>query len=143
MPFQSMAGAGLLSSLIGGQQLGAPAPAPQLGQMGPQSLGSSDLGRRLAALSSRGNFQPLEQAVSAPVSEQIQGATQPISMGPPAPENDPLASGGLLGGINGFFSGLDNTLESPSKVLGLGLLSRIGPEAALAGLLAGGLLGRQ
>jgi len=41
-----------------------------------------------------------------------------------------------------FFGNLDQNLESPSKLLGLGLLSSIDPRLAQAGLLAGGIFGK-
>jgi hypothetical protein len=45
-------------------------------------------------------------------------------------------------GFEGFFGNLDDTLSSPSKLLGLGLLGQLGPIGGIGGLLAGGLLGK-
>lgn len=53
---------------------------------------------------------------------------------PPAPPSFGDRAGG-------FFGNLDNTLNSPSKILGLGLLGRINPGLSLLGLLGGGLFG--
>jgi hypothetical protein len=43
--------------------------------------------------------------------------------------------------LSGFANNLDNNLQSPTKVIGMGLLNRIDPKLGLAGLLAGGLFG--
>ena len=43
--------------------------------------------------------------------------------------------------LSGFANNLDNNLQSPTKIIGMGLLNRIDPKLGLAGLLAGGLLG--
>lgn len=44
-------------------------------------------------------------------------------------------------GLGAFFGNLDQNLQSPSKQIGLGLLSQIDPRLAQAGLLAGGFFG--
>lgn len=47
------------------------------------------------------------------------------------------------GVFNNFFSTLDGNLESPSKLLALGLLNRQDPRLGAAGLVGMGLLGRR
>lgn len=104
--------------LMGQQQIGPAAPVPQLG-MGAMQRNT-----------------PPGLLGGAPM-----GQSSPIMPGPPAPENDPLANTGGFGmpdGIGGFFGNMDKTLQSPSKLVGLGLLNRLAPGAGLAGLLGSG-----
>lgn len=138
MPFSPLAPAALFSSLLGGQQIAAPAPAITPPQAGGLGQGSDSLAARLAALSTKTPPNPLQEAISQPASEMLGSATAPISaMGPPEAQSE----GGFGDKIGGFFGNLDQTLQSPSKTIGLGLLSRIDPRAGLAGLLASGLFG--
>jgi len=53
-----------------------------------------------------------------------------------------LGTGDQLGPFAKFFGNLDQNLQSPSKLLGLSLLSNIDPRLAQAGLFAGGLFGQ-
>lgn len=78
-----------LPGLLGGAQMGPPAPAPQMGP--PTGL-----------------------------------------MGGPQPGFD------LTPGFEGFFKNMDSTLQSPSKLIGLGLLNQLAPGAGLVGLLGSG-----
>lgn len=72
-------------------------------------------------------------------------------MGPPAPQMGPPS--GLFGGMGpsaphtgfgmpqgfgGYFGNIDKMLQSPSKVMGLGLLNSLVPGAGLVGLLGSG-----
>lgn len=140
MPFNPLAPAALFSSLLGGQQIAAPAPAITPPQAGGLGQGSDSLAARLAALSTKAPPNPLQQAISQPASEILGGATAPISaMGPPEAQSEGF--GGIGDKVGGFFGNLDQTLQSPSKTIGLGLLNRIDPRAGLAGLLASGLFG--
>jgi hypothetical protein len=54
----------------------------------------------------------------------------------------PTAPPGIGDRVGGFFGNLDNTLNSPSKILGLGLLGRLDPSLSILGLLGGGLFGK-
>lgn len=54
---------------------------------------------------------------------------------------DETLSDEQLGPFAKFFGNLDQNLQSPSKLLGLSLLSNIDPRLAQAGLFAGGLFG--
>ena len=58
--------------------------------------------------------------------------------GPPQTETPQSGFGDKLGG---FFGNIDNTLQSPSKTIGLGLLGNIDPRLGYAGLLASGFFG--
>ena len=115
--------ASLGGQLIGGKQIGAPAPAPQLG-------GGPLLGRN-----------PLEV---------MQQQTPPDLLTPPsmagmlgeAPPAD-TTSDEQVGGFDKFFNNLDSTLNSPSKALGLGLLGRVNPALGVGGLLMSGFGGPQ
>lgn len=68
------------------------------------------------------------------------GPQAPPQMGPPMPQRQGI--GAALGGkIGQFTDNLDQTFQSPSKQLGLGLLGQLHPGLALGGLLAGGIFG--
>jgi len=53
-----------------------------------------------------------------------------------------LGTGDQMSIFGKFFGNLDQNLQSPSKLLGLSLLSNIDPRLAQAGLFAGGLFGQ-
>lgn len=116
MPFATP----LIGSIFGTQQVGPAAPAFNMGG-GPAmgNLSSQVAGGGLPAL--------LNQV--AP------------EMGPPAPVDDAMNEVQKQGFFDKFFNNLDSNLQSPSKVIGLGLLNRLDPRLAGAGLLAGGFLG--
>ena len=126
-----------MPNLIGGQQIGPAAPAFNLGGiMPPVDRLSPEVGGLPAMLA-----QVMPQGgAENPVQDAQAGLPEREMMGPPEAQDDPLAGGGFF---NSFFNNLDTNLQSPSKVLGLGLLNQINPNLALGGLLAGGLLGPQ
>jgi len=149
--------ASIAGSLGGGKQLGGIAPPPNLGAglgaMGP----GGDIEEILARLARQNNFgagmgQPLESAVTPPASALLGPSQAPDPLmgaggvGPAQIQPQPQEQGGLLGGLGdkfgGFFGNLDENLQSPSKIIGLGLLNRLDPRLGLAGLLGGGLLGK-
>ena len=68
---------------------------------------------------------------SDPVGDAI--GTPPTA--PPITED----KGGFLSGLKQLGSGFDDTLSSPSRQLGIGLLGRLDPRLGLTGLLASGL----
>jgi hypothetical protein len=121
-----------LQQLIGGQQVGQAAPPPQLGA--PQApLGAKEATDALIRRQMQG--PPPQQPQMAP-------PNLPPQMGPPSPQDDPLSQPqGIMGKIGGFGRGIDSTLQSPSKMLGIGALSEINPYLGMGGLLAGGLFG--
>ena len=126
---------GLLSagqSLLGQKQLGGIAPPVNLG--GPMS--------GMSMLASQNNFgkDPIQEGKSvaeaaAPMPSGLLGENNPALKALNATNQQPS-------GLGGFFGNLDDTLGSQSKVLGLGLLGQLDPRLGLAGLLAGGLLGK-
>ncbi len=150
-------------SIIGQNQIGPAAPAfnPQGGGgfLDRLSTDPDEVSGLMAALAQQQNFappavtDPIAQLVGSPGARQFAAGPQDTTTdeqspaaplpGPPAAENDPIARprglGGLLGGA---FENLDENLQSPSKVLGLGLLSQIDPRLAQGGLLAAALFGK-
>ncbi len=137
-----------------GKQLGAPAPAFGQGGGSPGLLGGPSLGldpQLLELLSKQTQpqggvtealaQQPQPQTVQAPGSNPL-GISDTVNA-LPGVNQDVLGSLGQEegGGLGGFFGNLDQTLQSPSKLLGLGLLNQIDPRLAGGGLLAGGLFG--
>lgn len=153
----------ILKTLFGQKQLGTAAPAitPQApgGFLDRLSTDPDEVSGLMAALAQQQNFappavtDPIAQLVGSPGARQFAAGPQDTTTdeqspaaplpGPPAAENDPIARprglGGLLGGA---FENLDENLQSPSKVLGLGLLSQIDPRLAQGGLLAAALFGK-
>jgi len=149
--------ASIAGSLGGGKQLGGIAPPFQPGG-GVQGNFLEDLVKQLglpsasalSMLAGQNNFQPLEAAVTPPASALLGPSQAPdplMGAGGVGPAQvQPQEQGGLLGGLGdkfgGFFGNLDENLQSPSKIIGLGLLNRLDPRLGLAGLLGGGLLGK-
>lgn len=103
----------LLQQLMGSTQVGAPPVQPE-----PMGL-----------LSGKGGL-PVD----------LLGGPDPKPMAPPEGALDTSAEGGMF---NSFFDTLDTNLQSPSKLLGLGLLNRVDPRLGGAGLIGMGLLGRR
>ena len=110
--------------LLGGgnqQQIQAPpppgllGPAPKLGQEDVQPL-----------IRSNPDAGTLNEAITPPASEQL-------------PEPKPT----LGERASGFLGNIDNTLQSPSRMIGLGLLNNQDPRLAIGALIASGLLGNQ
>ncbi len=116
-------------SLIGGKELGAAAPAFQPGQTG----GLLD-GFQQNIESLPGGPSPDFDVNSVIGSLRPQEATQ----APAPPVEQSQGDQGLLGS---FFGGIDQTLQSPSKTIGLGLLGRVSPGLGIAGLGAAGISG--
>lgn len=120
----------LLQQLIGGKQLGAAAPPFQPGQA--VGLLGGDAQPRLPMMDTIGGATDAVQELQPPIASGLGGP----QAGQVQPEPEPQQ--GFLGD---FFGTLDHNLQSPSKVIGMGLLNRIDPRLGMAGLLAGGLLG--
>jgi hypothetical protein len=105
-------------------QMGAPAPA-----YNPSA--------QMAQLAQMGNFgqqDPTPVETSVKKTESLLGENNPALE---ALRNTPPAAEGL----GGFFGNMDSALQSPSKVLGMGLLSQINPYLGVVGLLGSGLFG--
>ena len=144
-----------------GKQSGAPAPAFQPGAMGfmPGGLLSPDTGQPNDFLQNLMNqAKPVPTTIEELLAQQPQGQQELAAqvpaqdqMGPPGPVVGPpiseqqrqdVAPQGFGGKVEGFFGNLDQNLQSPSKVIGMGLLNQIDPRLAAGGLLAGGLFGK-
>ena len=159
----------ILKSLLGGRQLGAAAPPFQAGpSLGVgQDLGGGGLFDTLQAIQQFAQPQDISSLVGMQGQElasqvRAQDAPQgsPEFMGPPQGFTGPAeGSPGFVGPPQGFvdpnlpgekptgpfgsfFGNLDQNLQSPSKVLGLGLLNQLDPRLAGLGLFAGGLFGQ-
>lgn len=143
-PMTMMAFANLGSQIIGQKQIGGMAPAYQPGA--PAQVGGGLLGGNYPSQQMSDFLSTLPQSPAAPVraTPDVQGdpvaeslkqqSLADIDNGPEKP-----------GGFGSFLSGLDRGLQSPSQMLGLGLLSRLtnqNPYAGLGGLLAMGLYNR-
>jgi hypothetical protein len=117
LPFLGTAGAllGGAGLLGGGQQALPPAPVPPQLPANPvtSSMPFAPIGRSRAA-------GTLEAALSG-TDEKDEKETKR--------------------GFDEFFGSIDKTLNSPSKVIGLGLLGQLHPALFYAGLLTTGLLG--
>jgi len=72
------------------------------------------------------------------LSSQSEPAMTPPGMGPVPWQDDPNVAP-PQGRFSGFFGNLDQNLQSPSKVIGLGLLNQIHPALPYAGLLGMGM----
>jgi len=158
-PMTMMALASIGGSMMGQKQLGGIAPAFNPGSaggdlgLGGGPMGSGDMSG-LSLLSNLGGNENLSVADvpkgGGPVLPQPT-LTPPTALDPAA---DALKQSSLAdidnapegqGGLGGFFGGLDKGLQSPSQVLGLGLLGQLGgnsPALPLAGLLGMGLMNR-
>jgi len=138
----------LLNALFG-KQLGGQAPAPQPGQ----SLGvGGGLFDTLQAIQQFAPQQDLAGLIGplGPQGEELSPQTRPEDFvgSPILPEQEgpPVSRAGSTeqqqGPFGKFFGNLDQNLQSPSKVLGLGLLNQLDPRLAGLGLFAGGLFGQ-
>lgn len=163
------AAASLMAAIIGTKQLGGTAPAFTPGMSGFDALGISSGDNvfdtiqaiQRAPQQSTGLLQGLiGSSQGQELAPQVTAQDQPVTSMPSvfntdaqntslAPEGSPeqvgpqnVPSGDGLGKIGGFFGNLDQNMESPSKLLGLALLSQIDPRLAQAGLVAGGLFGK-
>lgn len=153
MPFDPLSYA--LPSLIGQRQLGQAAPPFQPG-MGPR-VGSGLLGA-INQQATRPILRPSDAVSQLDIGEVGDEPKAPVGLlsGPqsdsPASLSDLAAENNFgqdfqpdyqnKGFFDKFFGNLDQNLQSPSKMIGLGLLNRFGgPPAAIGGLLAGGLFG--
>ncbi len=165
MPLDPMS---VFNSIVGQKQLGAAAPAFQAGTsgfqpgglLGPdqgqpddflqqlmQSQAPTSIEQLLAQQPQNTPPQPPQvQANDVAGLPSLQGMAQEQGQAVGQPQTAPETPPGIFGGLGeklGAFSGnLDQNLQSPSKVLGLGLLSSIDPRLAQGGLLAGGLFGK-
>jgi len=149
MPFHGET-AQLINALFG-KELGGQAPAPQPGQ----SLGvggglfdtlqaiqqfapqQQDLAGLIGPLGPQGEELPPQTRPEDFVGPPILGQGSPDEVGPPIERQ-----GQQQGPFGSFFGNLDQNLQSPSKVLGLGLLNQLDPRLAGLGLFAGGLFGQ-
>ena len=152
-----LAAAKLASSLLGGKQIGPAAPAFQPGPMSliGQTEPSGFLQQLLAHDPTGGvggvlgdipqMNKPTKPAdfVQEQAPESLGGfdkkPIQKFQTGEDLGELRP--GGGLLGGFNNFFGNLDEGLQSPSRIIAMGLLNRVDPRLGMAGLALQGLLG--
>ena len=139
-----------ISAAAGQKQLGGIAPQSQPGE----SLGVGSTGGGLFdTLKAIQSFAPEQQDLTDLVGTQGQelpsqprpgdfvGSTIiPEEVG--VPESRAGSGQQQLGPFGSFFGNLDQNLQSPSKVLGLGLLNQLDPRLAGLGLFAGGLFGQ-
>ena len=135
--------AGMLPQLFG-QSMGQAAPAFNLGQEAQQGL----LGGAPQADPMQGAPQanPMQDAMGA--LQSAQAAQDPVTSKPSVfnTQQQNAAMPQEPGGFGGFLGGIDKGLQSPSQMLGLGLLSQLGGNSnalPLAGLLGMGLLNRK
>jgi hypothetical protein len=141
----------MAGKLFGGKQLGGIAPAFNSGQ--PASGGL--LGQMPAGQQPLAQPNPLQSALGT--LGQTQAAQDPGQMQTPVDgaKAGVLTAGGTPGGdtpgggfgqgFGNFLGGIDKGLQSPSQMLGLGLLSRLGGNnnaLPIAGLLGMGLFNR-
>lgn len=124
--------AGQASSLLGGGQQEQPRPAP--------AFNSAQFG------GSRPQFSPNGLPDQSPATRFMSpGGSIEDLIGKPKEQGQELASQVRAedkpSGFGAFFGNLDKNLQSPSKQIGLALLSQIDPRLAQAGLLAGGFFG--
>ena len=143
---EAAAAASMAQGLAGEKQLGGMAPAHVGG-----GYGGAPLGGGLGQTPPMPNPPPSLESLGSPLASQqneVMNPAQVGQMGPPAggqgvmgpPEE--LAGPANQGGFGGFFGNLDQNLQSPSKVIGMGLLNQIDPALGAGGLLAGGLFGK-
>ena len=117
-----------LFGVMGGEpEMAPPAPAPNQGLFGNKPN-----------LSEIDNIplpnNPVPTTEADPVPEFFRkGSTPPVDT-----TNDEMTFGDRA---NNFFGNLDQHMESPSKILGLGLLGQIDPRLARLALIGGGLFG--
>jgi len=130
-------------SSLGGGQLGDIAPPFQPGPSpgllgGPPPQANPAIGMPDIA----GLAQSASQSDPA-LAMPMEGPPQPYGQpgGPSGPPQDETPQSGFGDKLGGFFGNIDNTLQSPSKTIGLGLLGNIDPRLGYAGLLASGFFG--
>ena len=142
MAGEAEAAAAILKTLFGEKQLGQAAPAFQPGMTSQTGLGGTLQSELLKPQGLLSLLQSLNQGPEAPISEAVESLPTE-QFGPPDElfESGPDKKAGIKGFLSQFGKGIDETLSSPSKQLGIGLLGQIDPRLSLAGLLAGGLFG--
>ncbi len=125
--------------------LGLNEEVPQSGNIG-RLFGKNSIESLIGKPEERG--QELPQSAVTPQAQDVAGPPQAPPLGPAegtpefvGPSATPSGASDELGIFGKFFGNLDQNLESPAKLLGLGLLSQIDPRLAQAGLFAGGLFG--
>ena len=116
-----------LFGLMGGSQVAPPAPAFNTPGNPVNALGLPEM---RAASPTGGQNDIMSSLVGNPLKKPPKPGDKTMPEEPP-------------GFFNQFFDTLDTNLHSPSKVLGLGLLSQLDPRLGGLGLLAGGFLGRK
>lgn len=144
MPGEAEAAAAILKTLFGDKQLGQVAPSFQPGMTSQTGVGGTLQSELLKPQGLLSLLQNLNQGPESPVTEALESVpTQTPPVGPPDElfESGPDKKAGIKGFLSQFGKGIDETLSSPSKQLGIGLLGQIDPRLSLAGLLAGGLFG--
>jgi hypothetical protein len=133
-------GSTVAPSVIGEKQLGGVAPSPGGigGGMGLLDLLPGDAGA-LSQLAQASNFgqQPLDDAITTPASEQGKSMSDIAAEGNFG-EGIQEQENPFLKGLGGVFSNIDSTLQSPARMLGIGLLGKLNPALGIGGLIAGG-----
>ena len=169
MAGELQAGADIMKILFGEKALGDPAQFTPLGgntpllggnQGVPQNFGQQQpnpLEGFMQQLASQGRPPqlPIGQATTQ---DEIGGNADILNglgqVGPPAslagsglqqeqmgPPEELAGSAGPQGAFGKFFGNMDQNLQSPSKVIGMGLLGQMNPALGYGGLLASGLFG--
>ena len=123
--------AGMFGGLLGGggPQVGSAPVVPTVTGSGIP-LGSESAAQAMSRMAAGTNFgQPgtLSEAITPPASEE-------------AGEPDKTT---FSQRVEQFAGNLDNTLNSPAKMLGIGLLGQVDPRLVWAGLLAAGLFDKE
>lgn len=145
MDIDPMTAATIMSSLIGGKQLGAAAPAFQPGAASgvanimPQFAQQNDFGQNVTPLSGLLPPTPSEVPVDTTADESMSDMAAQNNFGAGLQSEQPSGIGGLL---SGAMDNLDANLARPSVGMGLGVLSSIDPRLAQGGLLASALFGK-
>lgn len=145
----------VLPGLMGGKQMGGTSPAFNPVPMGPitQDTQRDDFLKQLMTP----KLPMVPALLSGALAQTGVSDSQPAAgpnpggdgVGPPSPSPsheafgppDPSPRGKIFGSLGSIFNNLDNTFQSPSKTLGIGLLSEINPYLGMAGLLGSGLWG--
>ena len=138
----------------GSVQGGAPAPAPMgmpPGLLGGDSMKTLSAPTQTPTTDIAGLAQSASQSdppLAMPMEGPPEGPPQPYGEygkpgGPSGPPQTETPQSGFGDKLGGFFGNIDNTLQSPSKTIGLGLLGNIDPRLGYAGLLASGFFGGQ
>ena len=131
-------------SIIGTKQLGGIAPPISIGGLFGKRL-TPDIDEDKEP--SQTPFIPTLPADTNVVPEFFRaGSTPPVdTTNDEIMAQDPRSTGdnGFMSRFNNFFGNLDQHLESPSKIIGLGLLNQIDPRLTGPALIAGGLFGNR